>query len=58
MAGEELEKRLQALFESRGSTELFLRADREAPYGVVVRGMAAARRAGSDQLGIVTEAER
>ena len=58
VAGEELEKRLQALFESRGSTELFLRADREAPYGVVVRGMAAARRAGSDQLGIVTEAER
>jgi len=58
VAGEELEKRLQALFESRGSTELFLRADREAPYVVVVRGMAAARRAGSDQLGIVTEAER
>ena len=58
VAGEELEKRLQALFESRGSTELFLRADRKAPYGVVVQGMAAARRAGSDQLGIVTEAER
>lgn len=58
VAGEELEKRLQALFESRGSTELFLRADRKAPYGVVVQAMAAARRAGSDQLGIVTEAER
>ena len=58
VSGEELEKRLQALFESRGSTELFLRADRKAPYGVVVQGMAAARRAGSDQLGIVTEAER
>jgi biopolymer transport protein TolR len=56
--GDELEKRLVALFESRGSTELFLRADRAAPYGVVVQAMAAARRAGSDKLGIVTEAER
>ncbi|MDG2048736.1 MAG: biopolymer transporter ExbD [Myxococcota bacterium] len=56
--GDELEKRLTALFESRGSTELFLRADRAAPYGIVVQAMAAARRAGSDKLGIVTEAER
>jgi biopolymer transport protein TolR len=55
---DELEKRLQALFESRASKEIFLRADRDAPYGVVVKGMAAARRAGSDKLGIVTEAER
>ncbi len=58
VSGDELEKRLAALFESRGSTELFLRADRAAPYGVVVQAMAAARRAGSDKLGIVTEAER
>ena len=55
---DELEKRLTALFESRASKEIFLRADRDAPYGVVVRGMAAARRAGSDKIGIVTEAER
>ena len=53
----ELEKSLVALFESRGSKEIFLRADREADYGVVVRGMAAARRAGSDRIGIVTETE-
>jgi len=57
VAADELEAKLQALFESRGSKELFLRADRDAPYGVVVKGMAAARRAGSDKLGIVTEAE-
>jgi len=56
--GDELEQRLKALFESRASKEIFLRADRDAPYGVVVKGMAAARRAGSDKLGIVTEAER
>lgn len=58
VAADELEKRLQALFESRGSKELFLRADRDAPYGVVVKAMAAARKAGSDKIGIVTEAER
>ena len=35
----------------------YLRADRDAPYGTVVKAMSAAREAGSDQLGIVTEAE-
>jgi biopolymer transport protein TolR len=53
----ELEKSLVALFESRASKEIYLRADRDAPYGVVAKGMAAARRAGSDRIGIVTEAE-
>ncbi len=56
--GEELQKRLEAVFEARGSKEIFLRADKNAPYGVVVDAMAAARRAGSTKLGIVTEAER
>jgi biopolymer transport protein TolR len=58
VAPEELEKRLKAVFEARGSEELFLRADKDAPYGVVVKAMGAARRAGSTKLGIVTEAER
>jgi len=55
---DELEKRLRAVFEARASKEVFLRADKKAPYGVVVKAMAAARRAGSTKLGIVTEAER
>ena len=54
----DLQKRLEAVFEARASKQIFLRADKEAPYGVVVKAMAAARRAGSTQLGIVTEAER
>ena len=54
----ELVIRLEALFETRGSKEVFLRADRDAPYGVVVKAMAAAREAGSTRLGVVTEAER
>ncbi len=54
----DLQKRLEAVFEARASKQIFLRADKEAPYGVVVKAMAAARRAGSTQLAIVTEAER
>jgi biopolymer transport protein TolR len=53
----ELQAKLEAVFESRGSAEVFLRADEAAPYGVVVQAMAAARRAGATRLGIVTEEE-
>jgi biopolymer transport protein TolR len=53
----ELQARLEAVFEARGSKEIYLRADKNAPYGVVVKAMSAARRAGSTQMGIVTEAE-
>ncbi len=55
---ENLQAKLEAVFEARGSKEVFLRADKEAPYGVVVLAMAAARRAGATRLGIVTEDER
>ena len=55
---ETLQQRLEAVFDARASKEIFLRADKDAPYGVVVKAMAAARRAGSTQMGIVTEAEK
>jgi biopolymer transport protein TolR len=58
VALEELVPRLEALFETRGSKDLYLRADRSAAYGVVVKAMAAAREAGSTRLGVVTEPER
>lgn len=54
---EELVPKLEAIFEARDSKKIFLRADKNAPYGTVVKAMAAAREAGSTQLGIVTEAE-
>jgi biopolymer transport protein TolR len=57
VAVEELAAKLEAVFDARGSKEVFLRADRNAPYGTVVKAMAAVREAGSDQLGIVTEPE-
>lgn len=53
----ELQSKLEAIFEARESKEIYLRADNAAPYGVVVKAMAAARNAGSDRLGIVTEAD-
>ncbi len=52
-----LEPKLEALFDARGNKDLYLRADREAPYGTVVKAMAAARQAGTRQLGVVTEPE-
>jgi biopolymer transport protein TolR len=55
--GEELQAKLEAVFDARGSKEVFLRADEDAPYGVVVKAMAAARRAGATRLGVVTEEE-
>ena len=54
---EDLEKKLVAIFEGRPSKEIFLRADRDAPYHFVVTAMAAARRAGATKMGVVTEAE-
>ncbi len=55
-AGALLQK-LEAIFEGRDSKELFLRADREAPYGLVAKALAVARQAGVRQLGMVTEPE-
>jgi biopolymer transport protein TolR len=53
----ELEPKLAAIFEGRDSKEIFLRADDAAPYGVVVKALAAARGAGATKLGMVTEPE-
>ena len=54
----ELKDKLVAIFEGRDSRELFLRADKAAPYGVVVQALAAAREAGATKLGMVTEPEK
>ena len=52
-----LRQKLEAIFEGRDSKEIFLRADQDAPYGLVVKALAAAREAGAKQLGMVTEPE-
>ena len=55
---EELETKLVAIFDGRDSKEIFLRADSEAPYGLIVKALAAAREAGASKLGMVTEPEQ
>ena len=57
IASGDLVAKLRAVFASRGDKDLYLRADREAPYGIVAKVMAAARNAGATKLGIVTEPE-
>jgi biopolymer transport protein TolR len=57
IAADKLLPKLEAIFEGRDSKEIFLRADREAPYGLVAKALAAAREAGARQLGMVTEPE-
>ena len=54
---EELEPKLKAIFEGAAEKEIYLRADKDAPYGTVVKAMAAARLAGAKTVGIVTEPE-
>jgi biopolymer transport protein TolR len=53
----ELENKLKAILEGRESDDIFLRADKDAPYGAVVKVMAAARAGGAKTLGVVTEPE-
>jgi biopolymer transport protein TolR len=53
----EMQAKLAAVFESRDDKEIYLRADKDAPYGVVAKAMGAARSAGAKKLGIVTEPE-
>jgi biopolymer transport protein TolR len=53
----ELQAKLTAIFEGKDSKEIYLRADKEAPYGIVAKAMGAARNAGATKMGMVTEPE-
>ncbi len=55
MGLKELEVKLKAL--KGNSPTVYLKADRDVPYGIVVRVMAAVRKAGIEQLGMITEPE-
>lgn len=54
---EGLEKKVKSIFKNRREKEILLRADREVPYGFVVKVMAGIKRAGINKLGMVTEPE-
>jgi len=51
----ELGPKLKNIFASRIEREVYMRADRNVPYGFVVEVMAEIRRAGVDKLGMITE---
>jgi len=53
----ELSDKLAAILKGLDRKEIFLRADKGARYGAVVKALAAARRAGATKLGMVTEPE-
>lgn len=50
-----LEERLRELKGTSPEVSVYLRADRDVPYGTVVQVMDMIKRAGIDKLGIVTE---
>lgn len=52
---EELEEKLKANAKAQADKELYLHADQELPYGVVIAVMAAAQRAGIDNVGMITD---
>lgn len=47
--------KLKHIFASRIEREVYLRADKNVPYGFVVEVMAEVRKAGVDKLGMITE---
>jgi biopolymer transport protein TolR len=51
----ELRSRLAGMFATRAKKEVFLKADKDVPYGEVVQAMAEIKGAGIERLGMVTE---
>lgn len=51
----ELREKLDLIIKGQSDREVYLRADKEIPYGVVVRVMSEIKDAGVERLGMVTE---
>jgi len=58
VAPEGLAAKLKNLTARKPGAKVYLRADKDVPYGTVVTVMAEARKAGIKNLGMVTEPER
>ena len=50
-----LKSKLESIFESRIDRVIFMRADKDVPYGFVIQVMSEVRKAGIDKLGMITE---
>lgn len=55
VAGSDLKGKLSTMVANRAKKEVFLKADRDVPYGDVVKTMAEIKGAGIERLGMVTE---
>jgi biopolymer transport protein TolR len=51
----DLSIKLENIFANRIDREIFMRADKNVPYGFVVEVMSTVRKAGVDRLGMITE---
>lgn len=49
-----LQEKLAKILENRTDREVFIRADKEIPYGIVVRVMSEVKGAGVEKLGMLT----
>ena len=50
-----LEAKIKKIFANRREKEILLKADKDVPYGFVIKVVAKIKRAGIDRLGMVTE---
>ena len=53
--GESLSEKLMKILKGRSDREVYLKADKSIPYGIVVQVMAEIKDAGVEQLGMITE---
>ncbi len=54
----DLGPKLENIMKNRIEKEVFMRADKDVPYGFVVQVMSEVRKAGVDKLGMITEPPR
>ncbi|MCD6561054.1 MAG: protein TolR [Deltaproteobacteria bacterium] len=50
-----LEAKIENIFKNRKNKEVLLRADKNVPYGFVIKVISRVKKAGIDKLGMVTE---
>lgn len=54
---DELEGRLSAIYSAKDEKDLFIKADSDLSYGMVVKAMSLAKKAGVDRIGMITQPE-
>lgn len=52
---DDMETKIKSIFKYRREKEVLLRADKDVPYGFIIKVIAGVKRAGIDKLGMITE---